>query len=101
MKNIYDICELCYELYILDWKSSHKITTEEEMEKLKDFYKNYAVPDCSYTYENYLKQHCYKDGMYVCYEEFCDTEYQDEEYIAKLLNDSELYMLYLEDLWEM
>ncbi len=39
----------------------------------------------------------FKNGMYVCYNEFLDMEFQDEEVMKFILNDDELYEIYLKE----
>ena len=51
------------------------------------------------SFENWLKETGYRSGeLYVNYEEFCDIEYQDKEYMRNLLGDEELLKLYYEDI---
>lgn len=93
------IRELCYELYKVDWKHSHMITAQIEMDNLVDYYK--CVSDGNfekYTYNDYLEDFGYQGQIYVCYDEFLDTEYCDVDYMRTLLDDDELINLYHEDL---
>lgn len=88
------ISKLCYELYKIDWKHSHMITTEREMDSIKDYYEGLVFDDIDYTYNDYLEEFGYNGELYVCYDEFLDTEYLDEDYICSLLNNEELIDMY-------
>lgn len=93
------ISRLCYELYKIDWKESHGITPEIEANTQRDFF-NYD-PELYSVYEDYLTQVGYsgKNGVvYVDYDEFFDNEYQDVNYIAGLLDNSELIITYLREI---
>lgn len=95
-----NISKLAYELYKLDWKESHNITPEEEASALKDYFEGLIDSPSNYTFAEYIEEFVYKGMLYVCYEEFCDAEYLEEEYIRSLLKDEHLIKLYLEDLKE-
>lgn len=90
------ISELCYELYKIDWKHSHMITMEREMDLLKSYYDEQK--DEEYTYEEYIEDVGYNGELYVCYEEFCDAEYYDRQYMCKLLANDELIKQYYADI---
>lgn len=93
------ISRLCYELYKLDWKRSHMITTEIEMDFLKDYYEGLADhEDTEYTYEDYLEEFGYNGELYVCFEEFLETEYLEDDYMTRLLNNVELSAMYYDDI---
>lgn len=100
------ISKLCYELYKVDWKHSHMITAEREMDSIKNYYeavKDVSVPyftvdGMEYTYNDYLEEFGYDGELYVCYEEFCDMEYHDKDYMCSLLNNEELIAMYYEDI---
>lgn len=94
-----DISHICYELYKLDWKSSHGITAEIEKLSLSEYYSNLDLND-DISYEDYLDEFGYDGELYACFEEFCENEYLDDEYMHKLLNDEYLIDLYDEDISE-
>lgn len=83
-----NIRKLCYELYKLDWKRSHMITREIEMDSLKDYYEN--LVDENYTYEDYIEEFGYDGELYACYEEFLEVEYLERGYIHSLLDNVDL-----------
>ena len=95
-----DIRKLCYELYKIDWKHSHMITKEREMDSIKDYYEGLIDNDSEYTYEDYIEEFGYDGELYVCYEEFCDAEYYDVDYMRTLLDNDKLINIYHEDIKE-
>ena len=94
-----DIRKLCYELYKIDWKHSH-ITKEREMDSIKDYYEGLIDNDSEYTYEDYIEEFGYDGELYVCFEEFCDAEYYDVDYMCTLLDNDKLINIYHEDIKE-
>ena len=94
-----DIRKLCYELYKIDWKHSH-ITKEREMDSIKDYYEGLVDNDSEYTYEDYIEEFGYGGELYVCFEEFCDAEYYDVDYMRTLLDNDKLINIYHEDIEE-
>ena len=83
------IRNMCYNLYVEDWKISHNVTRVTEMDYIKDYYQNImfdsAYDNKTCTYYDYLSEFGYNGELYVCYDEFIDNEYQDVKYIEKLL----------------
>lgn len=94
------ISKLCYELYKVDWKHSHMITKEVEMDSIKNYYEGLVDEDVEYTYNDYLEEFGYDGELYVCYEEFLENEYLEEDYICGLLDNAELIILYYQDIHE-
>ena len=94
-----NIRKLCYELYKVDWKHSH-ITKEREMDSIKDYYEGLIDNDIEYTYEDYIEEFGYDGELYVCFEEFCDAEYYDVDYMRTLLDNDKLINIYHEDIKE-
>ena len=94
-----DIRKLCYKLYKIDWKHSH-ITKEREMDSIKDYYEGLIDNDSEYTYEDYIEEFGYNGELYVCFEEFCDAEYYNVDYMRTLLDNDRLINIYHEDIEE-
>lgn len=92
--------KLCYELYKIDWKRSHLITSEREMDSVREYYEGLINNDTDDTYNEYLEERGYSGELYACYEEFLDAEYRDEEYICRLLDDEALIAAYRKDISE-
>ena len=93
-----NISKLCYELYKIDWKCSHMITKDMEMDNLKNYYDCLIDDDSEYTYDDFLEEFGYDGELCVRYDEFLDNEYLEEDYIKELLDNEKLYNKYLEDL---
>lgn len=93
-----NISKLCYELYKVDWKHSHMITAEREMDSIKNYYEDLVDDKDEYTYDDYIEEFGYDGQLYVCYEEFCDMEYHDKEYMCELLDNDELIKQYYADI---
>lgn len=74
--------EFCYQLYRVEWLD--RISTKVQLESMRQWYDNNLDED----------EINYNGEMYVCYDEFMDNEFQDEEYMRTLLNDKE-YATYL------
>ena len=91
------ISKLCYELYKIDWKRNN-ITANIEIDNIKDYYEGLVDNDTDYTYEDYVSEFGYGGYLYACYDEFCESEYLDKDYICGLLNDDKLIQMYLEDI---
>lgn len=98
-----NIRELCYELYKVDWKHSHMITKEIEMDTIKNYYRSLVTETSSdyenYKYEDFLNEFGYdgKYEMYADFEEFCMNEYLIERYILGLLDNDKLMEMYCKD----
>ena len=92
------ISKLCYELYKVSWKDSHGITAEIEMDSIKNYYEyiiEFGYDDC--TYDDYLFEFGYDCGLYACYEEFCENEYLNWNYMFGLLDNERLIEMYVND----
>ena len=93
-----NISKLCYELYKSHWKYCH-VTREMEVRSIKNYFNDVAEEDMEdYTYEDYLLEQGYSGMMYVCYEEFLETEYLDKEYIGFLLDNDNIWRDYLREI---
>ena len=95
------ISKLCYELYKIDWKRSHMITADREMDSMKDYYesiKEFGYDGELYTYNDYIEEFGYDGELYVCYEEFLETEYLEDDYICGLLDNKKLIDMYYKDI---
>ena len=91
----FDIKKLCYELYKLDWKREHGITHNMTTDALKNYYEEFSE---DYSFEDYLRDFGYEGKVYACFDEFLDNEYLEEDYICKLLDNTNLINLYLLDI---
>lgn len=98
----FDISEVAYELYKQDWIDTNT-TREMRLDSLRNYYRyrQECINDGLEvdSYEEWLFEGGYESGsLYVCFEEFCDAEYHDKEYIVSLLSDPALVFLYYQDI---
>lgn len=93
-----DIRELCYELYKIDWMNH--ISHNRQMDALKNYYEDLHISyDGDYTFDDYLFDNGYDGELYVCFDEFLQNEYLDEDYIKEyLLDNDELIKQYEDDI---
>lgn len=88
---LFKISELAYALYKQDWIDTHT-TPASRLESVREYYaytqECVEANDEPDSYENYLEENGFHGFLYVCYDEFCGTEYMDEDYIAHLLNNN-------------
>lgn len=92
--------EMCYSLYKVDWKRSHLISREIEMDMIKNYYGDYlpAAGRKPMSYQEYLEDVGYHGELYVCFDEFLSHEYQDKEYMHRLLDNPEYIEMYDKDI---
>ena len=91
----FDIKKLCYELYKNDWMREHGITHDMQQDALKNYYEEFSACSGEYTFEDYLRDYGFAGKIYACFDEFLDNEYSDEDYMCKLLDNTNLIDLYL------
>lgn len=72
-----------YEIYKLMWLRRN-VSDSELKKAIMEDYQN----DKNFQFQN---------GIYACYNEFIDNEFQDEEIMKFILNDNELYEIYLRE----
>lgn len=98
----FDISEIAYELYKQNWVDTHT-TREMRLDALREYYSyrkecidnNFEID----SFDEWISEIGYGSGsLYVCYEEFCDMEYHDKEYMCELLSDEKLIQLYYLDI---
>lgn len=95
----FGIKELAYELYKVDWM--RRIIPERQAHTIIDYYLNTEADFREeYSLEDYLFDNGFNGEIYVCFEEFLETEYLDKEYIFRLFNIKTLIKEYLEDIGE-
>lgn len=100
----FNIREVAYELYKQDWIDSHT-TGENRLNVLKEYFKYRKEcienNDEIDSFDEWIFENGYPlIGVYACYEEFCDEEYLDSDYMYELLNDADLIRMYDDDVQE-
>ena len=92
-----DIENLCYELYKDKWIREH-IKEEQMHSTIVQYYVTLDYNNTEredYTLNDFIEEFGFAYGsMYCSFFEFIDNEYQDEQYIKELLNDSDLFTQY-------
>ena len=92
----YDIKKHCYELYRLQWMQTHGYTRIDIMKKLDESQRNNKEKKVSKLFEDEFEDEGFNGSLWVCFEEFCDFEFKDKEYIRELLSvnkpDNEKYL---------
>ena len=89
-----DIRHLCYELYKEHWLSEN-VTFEEKRQVLKEYY---CLCQNGVSLDTYIEDQGYHGNLYVCYDEFLGSEYLMKDFVKELLDDEQLYDVYLKDM---
>lgn len=85
----------CYSKYQMEWLLSHGVTFDEVIISLLKYAQNYGLKDIKSILVDWTGSR--KIGMiYSSFEEFVQTEYQQEKYMRGLLNNED-YALYIKD----
>lgn len=96
----YGIREFAYALYKQEWLDDNT-NKDMRLDSLKNYYsyRKECVEEgySADSYNKWLEDVGFDTGCYVCFEEFCNNEYLDEEYIYSLLDNSELIEIYKKD----
>lgn len=91
--------EKCYELYKLDWMKRSGYTLKDLIQFLKNAYADAissdqinisTIPDedIDLLFKT-LEDQGFQGSLYACFNEFMDWEFQDEDYMQHLLDDSD------------
>ena len=82
-----------YEAYKQEWVEENVTAAmEEEAEnEYEELSEDYA------SFNDYIEENGYQGSLYVCYEEFLDCEYQDEDWIKSHLNSEQAKVLWEND----
>ena len=100
---IKEMQERAYELYQLDWMARHGISLREALSVMADLVQEneYDGGDAD-TFVSMWADVGFSGGIvFACFEEFLETEYEEESYILELLSRDyrckQLKKLYLQD----
>lgn len=95
-----DIRELAYTIYKINWM--RHISAEQMSDIVKDYFDECQslrdegiMPD--QTLDEYIEERGFSGQIYVCFDEFMQSEYKDREYIQSLLSESQ-FKQYLDDI---
>lgn len=104
MPDVTDISHIAYELYKTDWLNENT-DANMRLQAARDYATHWLEtttenPDEEVdSFEDFIFETGYGQGsIYVCYEEFCDAEYHDKNYICGLLQDEKLIARYYADI---
>lgn len=91
--------ETAYELYKEDWK--RRMLTQKDLLAAKaewfEALEEFGYDEFEYPFSDFEEEQGYGGSLYVCFEEFCGAEFQDDGYLEELLGkDSELLKQVLE-----
>ena len=98
------ISRFAYDLYKQDWIDTHT-NSKMRLDAVRN-YRGYVL-ECIKegfeidSFEEWIEEVGYGGSIYVCYEEFCDAEYHDKDYICRLLRllgSIDLIALYYNDI---
>ncbi len=99
---MFEISKIAYDLYVQAWLDEHT-TPELRLQSIRNYYR-YAQ-ECTVdksepeSYKDWLSEIGFNGSTYVCYEEFCEMEYHDKDYIRELLGeDDKLIEIYYKDI---
>ncbi len=81
--------ELLYEIYKIDWKRSHIIFPQREIDAIVDYYecRNNNEIDETTTIADYIEENGYSGELYSSFEEFLENEYTDGGYMEFLIEN--------------
>lgn len=89
------IQNIAYERYKCDWIGNH-LTMRMISSTVEDF--NEFLKECHrlgesrthYSFADYVEDYGFRGGtIWVCFDEFCGAEYQDEQYMEEILNSED------------
>lgn len=92
-----DIKQIAYEKYKLDWLLMHGRTLTDLIKELDTLQEENPDDSVSQLFADWEYDFGFGSEIWVCYQEFLDSEYQDEGYMRQLLNWKE-YEKYKEDI---
>ena len=96
--------ETAYELYKQDWlrrmdQKSWKQTANEYIESVaeSDYEEGFGI--IADDFSDYIEENGFGSSLYVCYDEFLDAEFTDQEYITELVGEGPLLDI-IKKIWE-
>ena len=95
-----NIRDIAYTMYKIDWINSH-ISAERQLEAIRKYYKD--LQECisegyqEISLEEWIEENGFDGEIYACYDEFCENEYVDMEYMHSLLKNENMITNYDND----
>ena len=97
------IKEKAYQLYKFDWLASHGYTLDDVLKKVWIII-NHIDFDIAVEADllDVFEEVGFNGEIYACFDEFIDSEYQDNKYMERLLGgtESDDYKAYIKDIEE-
>lgn len=91
--------EQAYEMYKRNWL--RRVPVKEQQQVVKDYLKeiidyaeSYPDDEDVTTLDEYIQETGYSNGLYVCFDEFLQTEYKLGSCIRIIIDDDELFEKY-------
>lgn len=75
-----------YEAYKLDWMIQHGYTLSDFIKEIGGYMEE-SEEDIVCSFDNWEFDCGFNGEIWACYEEFCENEYQDKEYVKQLLGE--------------
>lgn len=88
-----NIKKIAFNKYRLDWMLKHGYTLVELINKIQEIHDDDPSMSLQECFDDFELFPGFNNVIWVCYPEFLDNEYQDEEYIKELLTEEE-YEIY-------
>ena len=85
-----NIKQIAYEKYKLDWMKRHGYTLADLIRELQSCVEEAdedETIDLNEIFQDWEFDFGFHSEIWVCYEEFLESEYQDKEYMREILDD--------------
>lgn len=93
-----DIKKIAYEKYRLDWMIAHGHSITMLLRELENMRQEDPERNLLSLFDDWEYGFGFGGEVWACYDEFLETEYQNESYMKALLTDIE-YELYSLEAW--
>lgn len=85
-----NILLIAYEKYRLDWMKRHNHTITELIRALDQMQSDLPEESVSDLFDNFDNNYGFDGELWACFDEFMETEFRDDEYMATILTPEEL-----------
>ena len=88
-----------YEMYKADWM--RRITPERIIDEAKWWFNAYAdCPEEAPNFHEWIDENGFGGELYACFNEFCECELMDEDYITHLVGNNIELSNFIKQYWE-
>ena len=84
-----DIKKIAYKKYQLDWMRNHNYSLDSLIMELDKWIESQVDTSLISEFDAWALDRGFDGTLWVCFNEFLDCEYQDEDYMKSLLNEEE------------